>query len=453
MFILFSQFDMPAEAFLDVSMFSSQKKIQNLLHSHGFQVSKTSSGQLRLQGTFLNLKRIHPKLMHLLAQETRSQRSTSSQRTNGYSSDSVFKTVSGDHESRSHSTSRHSHNNGNSEYAAGRIPPYGKSSRSTESPNRQAASPLHVSSSTESSFSSPTRSFEDSSASDRHRKPSSHRKTEDSFPVDPFAFKYIMHFKKDFIEKIESDHQTHINHVDDSGVVMVRLSGGSCEEAGKELREFMQNIASSLRTQEIDLLKLNSSQRRHITEKVYSFQRVYNVLIREENDIIKVVGSSKDCYDAKENLLGQDVSIAPTRHIARNSLRRSSSLPRQKTRHIEQNPDLGGIPDALYTTTVSSCSASHSRTDSQLQQEVQQERGRKSSKSSGQRGRAHSTSRLQHKNESRVNPEPSAYDEQDLTPPNEVPRSKQGPFPKIMAALTTKKIDQNQKQKFKLFKH
>uniref|UniRef100_A0A672KVZ3 Unconventional myosin-Ig-like n=1 Tax=Sinocyclocheilus grahami TaxID=75366 RepID=A0A672KVZ3_SINGR len=116
----------------------------------------------------------------------------------------------------------------------------------------------------------------------------------------------------------------------------------------------MQNITSSLRTQEIDLHKLSSSQRRHITEKAYSFQKIYNVLIREEKDILKVVGSSKDSYDAKEKLLGQEASIASPRHfLSHNFLRRSSSLPKQKTRHREENPDLGGIPDAVYTTTVS----------------------------------------------------------------------------------------------------
>ncbi|KAF4100178.1 uncharacterized protein si:dkey-154b15.1 isoform X2 [Onychostoma macrolepis] len=423
------EFDMPAEAFLDVSMFYSQIMIRNLLHSHGFQVSETTSGQLYLQGTFLNLKRIHPKLMRLLAQETTTQRSTPSQHTNGFSSDSIFRAGSSDYESRSHSTSRHNQNNVHSVYAAGRNPHSGINSRSPESPNRQAlmqaASPLDVSSSAESSFSSPTRSYEDSSMSARQRNPLSHRKTEDSFPVDPLPFKYAMHFKKDFIEKIESDHQTHISHVDDSGVVTVKLSGGSCEEAGKELREFMQNITLSLRTQEIDLHKLNSSQRRYITEKAHSFQRIYNVLIREENDIIKVVGSSKDSYDAKEKLLGREVSITSPKDFTKNFLRRSSSLPRQKTRHIEQNPDLGGIPDAMYTNTVSSSSASHSRADSQLQQEVQQERGRKASKSSAQRDRPKSASRLQHKNERTVNQEPSARNEQDLMPSNEVQTSKQ----------------------------
>ncbi|XP_026144314.1 RNA-binding protein 43 [Carassius auratus] len=433
------KFDMPAEAFLDVSMFYNQKTIRSLLHS--FDVSETSSGQLHLRGTFLNLKRIHPKLMHLLAQENQSQRSTPSQCTNGFSSDSV----SSDYQSRSHSTLRYIHRNG-------RNPDSGINSRSPDSPSRQAlmqaASSLEFSSSTEYSFSSPIRSYEDSSVTAQQRNPSSHRKTEDTFPVDPLAFKYVMHFKKDFIEKIESDHQTHVSHVDDSGVVMVKLSGGSCEDAGKELREFMQNTSSSLRTQEIDLHELISSRRTHITENAHSFQKIYNVLIKEENDILKVVGSSKESYDAKERLLGREVNIVLPRHFAGDSMRRSSSLPRQKIMHREENPDLGGLPDAVYTTSVSRSPASQSWTDSQLQAEVQKERGRESSKSSAHRGRSHSVSRLQHRNESRVNQEPSVYNKQDLTPPHEVQISKKGSIPKIMAALTPK-ININFKNKSK----
>ncbi len=435
MFILFSQFDMPAEAILDVSMFYSQKRIRNLLHSHGFQVSETSSGQLHLQGTFLNLKRIHPKLMHLLAQETHSQRSTSSQCTNGYSSDSVFRAVSSDYESRSHSTLRHSHNNVHSVYAAGRNPHSGINSRSPESPNRQAlmqaASPLDVSSSAESSFSSPTRSYEDSSTSTRQQNPSSPRKTEDSFPVELDAFKYVMHFKESFINKIESDYHTKVNHEDDSGVVKVKLSGGACEEAAKKLSKFMQEMSSSLRTHEVDLKQLDRSQRKYITENAYSYQDIYTVLIRQVGNIIKVVGSSKDSYEAKEKLLGREVDNSSPRHFAKNFLRRSRSLPRQKIKTREETTrediDLRRSPDAMCATTVTSSSASHSRTDSQLKPEVQKERGRNSSKSSAQRGRAQSASRLEHKNQSKVNQEPPANKEQDLTPTNEVQISKRKP--------------------------
>ncbi|XP_016398161.1 uncharacterized protein LOC107731558 [Sinocyclocheilus rhinocerous] len=437
--------DTPAEAFLNVKMFSSQRKIRDILHSNGFQVSETSLGQLHLQGTFLNLKRIHPKLMHLLAQEIHPQRRTPSQYSNGYSSDSVLRAGSSDYESRSHSTSRHSHNNGHSVYAAGRNPSSGINSRSPESPNRQAlmqaASPLDVSSSAESSFSSPTGSYEDSSTSIRQRNLSSpKRKTEDSFHVEPDVFKYVMHFKESFIEKIQSDYHTKINHEDDSGVVKVKVLGGACEEAAKKMSKFMHEMRSSLCTHEIDLKKLDSSQQRHIFQNAYSFQRIYNVLIRQESDIIKVVGSSKDSYEAKEKLLGQEVDNAPPGHFTKNNLRRSRSLPRPKTRAREENTDLGQSPDAVDTTTVSSSSASHSRTESQLQQVVQQERGRKPTKSSTPRIRAHSASRLQHKNQSRANQEASSSDQQDLTPSQEVQTSRQK-LPKIIPPLFSASVD------------
>ncbi|XP_052388325.1 uncharacterized protein LOC127934839 [Carassius gibelio] len=439
--------DIPAEAFLNVKMFSSPRKIRDILHSRGFQVSETSSGELHLQGTFLNLKRIHRKLMHLLAQEIHPQRRTPSQYSNGFSSDSVLRASSSDYDHGSYSTSRHSHSNGHSVYAAGRNTSSGINSRS---PDRQAlvqaSSSLDVSSSAESSFSSPTRSFEDSSTSVRQRNLSSpKRKTEDSLHVDPDVFKYVMRFKKSFIEKIESDYHTKIDHEDDSGVVKVKVSGGACEKAAKEMSEFMQAMSLSLCTHVIDLTELDSSQKNHIFQKANSFQKIYSVLIRQESDIIKVVGSSKDSYEAKENLLGREVDHAPPGNFTRNTLRRSRSLPRTKTRAREENIDLGQSPGAVYTTTVSSSSASHYRTDSQLQQEVQQEKGRKPTKSSTPRGRAHSASRLQHKDQSRVNQEASSSHQQDSTPSDVVQKPKQK-TPKIRSPLFSVSVDKIKKK-------
>ncbi|KAK2887217.1 hypothetical protein Q8A67_015445 [Cirrhinus molitorella] len=453
--------DMPAEAFLDVRIFSSQRKIRELLDSHGFRVLETSPGQLHLQGTFLNLKRIHPKLMNLLAlnlQGTHQQRRTPSNYTNGHSLDSVLRTSSNDCESRSHVPSRHSHNNGQSMYAVGGRPHSGINSRSPESPNSyahmQAASPLNGSSSADSSFSSPTRSYEDSSTNPHRRNPSSQRKPEDSLRVDQDVFAYVMQFKESFIKKIESDYHTKINHEADSGVVKIKILGGACEEAAKVLSKFITEITSSLRTQEIDLKKLDRNQKRQIAEKAYSFQKIYNVLIRQEDNVIKVVGSSIDSYEAKEKLLGRDVDNALPKQFTKNFLRRSRSLPRQKTRSIEEiqdfvghhdalpsqktktredNPDLEQSLDGVYTTTVSSSSASHSQMDPHLRQQ-EQERGRKLTKSSPQRDRAQSASRLQNKNKTKVNRELSTYDEQDLTPSKEVQTSKEKP--KIKASLT-----------------
>ncbi|XP_048057075.1 RNA-binding protein 43 [Megalobrama amblycephala] len=432
------QLDMPAEAFIDMNMFSNHRKIQELLHSHGFHVSETSPGQLHLQGSFLKLKLIYPKLVQFLVQETHPQRGTPSHYTNGYSSVSrAEKSDSSDYESRSNFTSRRRHNNGNSVYAEGRSTSSGITSRSTESQYRQAslqnASLLDRSSSTESPFSSPSRIYEDSRTSVQQRNPSSPRQTEESIPVDPDVWKYIMHFKKDFINKIKSDHHTHINHEVELGVVMVKISGGNFGEAAKELSELIQEITDSVRTQEIDMNACDESQKRDIIQKAYSFQHIYSVLIRREGNIIKVLGSSKDSYEAKQKLLGRDVDIAPPKRMERNSSRRSSSLPRQKTRARMENLDIDQI-----AATVSCSSASHSQTDSQSQQEVQKERGRQPSKSTADR-RSQSGSRLQHRNQKSVKQEPSTYVQQDLTPSSGVQTSKQGPLPKLKGSLFTDK--------------
>lgn len=430
---------MPAEAFLDMNMFSSQSKIQELLHSHGFQMSWTSQGQLHLQGSFLKLKLIYPKLVQFLPLETLPQRGTPSHYTNGYtSSKSVSRAGKSDT-----SDSRRNHNYGNSVYSEGRSTSSGITSRSPESQNRllQNASLLDGSSSTESPFSSPSRFYEDSRISVQQRDPSSPRQTGVSIPVELDVWEYIMHFKKDFINKIKLDHHTHINHKEESGVVMVKLSGGNFRETAKELSELMEEITVSLRTQEIDLNVCDKSQRRDIIQKAYTFQKIYDVLIREEGNIIKVVGSSKDSYDAKQKLLGLDVDIAPPKDMERNLLRRSRSLPRQKTRARMENFDVDQIA-AVHSTTVSSSSASRSQKDYQLQREVQQERGRQPSKSTGQR-RSQSSSRVQHKN---PNQEPSTYVQQDLTPSSRVQTSKQGFIPKFKAALMPEK----NKNKFKV---
>ncbi|XP_067282069.1 RNA-binding protein 43 [Pseudorasbora parva] len=435
------QLDMPAEAVLDMNLFSNHRKIQELLHSHGFQLSRTSSGQLRLQGSFLQLQLIYPKLVQFLVQETYPQRGTPWHYTNGYSSDSLSgaaKSDSSDYESRSNFTSRRSHNNGNSVYAEGRSTSSGITSRSPESQYRQAflqnSSLPDGSSSTESPFSSPSSISEDSHISVQRWNTLSLRQTEMSIPVDPDVWEYIMHFKADFINQIKSDHHTHINHKEESGVVMVKLSGGNCKEAAKELSELMHEITGSLRTQEIDLNECDQNQKRQIVQKARSFQMIYNILIRQEDNIIKVVGSSKDSYEAKQKLLGLDVDIAPPKRMERNILRRSSSLPRQKPSARMENLNGDQNPGAVYTTSVSSSSASHSQTGYQLQREVQQERGRQPSKSVAQR-RSQSGSRLQHRTQNRENQETSTYAQQDLTPPSGVKTSKQGPIPKIRAAL------------------
>ncbi|XP_051520648.1 uncharacterized protein LOC127421561 [Myxocyprinus asiaticus] len=427
------QLDMPVEASLNVNMFSSQRAIQNLLESYGFKVSEPRSGELHLEGSFFRLKLIRPKLMQLQAQETRVQRRTPSPYTNSYSNGSVSKYRPNDYESIPKSTSRHNHANGNSMYAGASSPSTARTSRSPESPNSlplfQPASPLAGSSSSGGSFCSPSRFSEYSNASWKSPSP---RQTEFCFSVEPDVFRYTVCFEKEFIKKIESDHSTHIKHDDNSEFFTVRLLGGACKEAGKKLSYFMQDIASSLRTQEIELNKFDISQQRLIAHDIYRLKDIYKVLIWQERDVIKVVGSSKDSYEVKQRLLGHEVDIPVPSQLARNSqLRRSNSLPRQKTRTKTENVSSRRSPDTVLQDATSSSSASQSQSG----RDLQQDRGRQLSKPTAQHSRPRSTSEFRNKNQNRVDRPLPTDDQQDLTPPSGVKTSKQRPAPKIVPSF------------------
>ncbi|XP_051949085.1 uncharacterized protein si:dkey-154b15.1 [Xyrauchen texanus] len=424
------QLDMSAEAFLDANLFSSQREILNLLDNYGFKVSETRSGQLHLQGSFLKLKLIRSKLMQLLAQETHLQRTTPSPYTNGYSKGSESKYCPNDYESIPKSTSRYNHTNGNSVYVGASSPSTVITSRSPESPSFRTVSPLAGSSSSEGSFSSPSRLYEDSNTSWKTPSP---RQTEVSFPVEPDVFKYTMRFEKEFINKIELEYSTRINVEEDSGVFTVKILGGAFDEAAKKLSYFMQDITSSLRTQQIDLNKLNDSQQRLITHNIYMFQDIYKVLIWQDGHVIKVVGSSKESYEVKQRLLGGEVDNPVPSQLVRNAhLRRSNSLPRQTTRtRMEDdrpNPDI-----VLQATTFSSSSPSHYPRDSQSGRDLQQDRGRQPSKPTAERGRRRSTSESRHKNKKTVDRSLPNDDQQDLITPSGVKTFKQKPVPKFLS--------------------
>lgn len=428
------QLDMPVEASLDLNMFSNHREIKILLQEHGFRMSETSSGQLHLQGSFLKLKAVRRKLMQILAQET--QRRTSSPYTNGYPNGLVSKY---DLESKRNSTPTHDHMNGKSVYAGAWSPSTGATSRTPELaknlPFSRTGSSLDGGYSTQDSLSSFTQTYEYSKAIPKQSYLPRH--TERSFPVDPDVFRYIMCFRKNVIEKIESDHNTRIKHENNSEVFTVKLSGGTCEEAAQELSRFMQEISESLRTQEIDLKKLNASQQKKISQNVEEFQKHWNVLITQEGDILKVVGSSTDSYDAKQNILGRESELPVTSHLQKNSsVRRSHSLPRQ-TRFRTEDQEPRRSPDVVVkAAAVSSYSASRNQTDSTSQQALSQDRGRQRSKSSVQRSRGQCASESRHKTHKTEDKPPLPLDQQDLLPSSAPPKKP----PKILSVLSPRNI-------------
>lgn len=410
---------MQAETWLDVSMFSRQKEIRDILHRGGISVSETSSGQLHLQGSFLQLKVIRPKLMQLLAQESRVPRRTSY--TNGYSNGSASNNGLSDLKSLNYSTPRRRSINGRSVYAGARSPSPGTNSGPPEF--CRTDSPAVGSYSTQDSF-----SFL------KTKNPPSARHTETSFLVEAGVFRYTMSFNKEVIKKIESEYRTQMKHEGDSDHLTVKLLGGACDEAAKELSSFMQNIASSLRTQEIDLNKLDSSQKTQISQNVDTFQKKYTVLIRQDANFLQIVGTSSDSYRAKEKILRLKSDISFLSSLQNSVKRRSTSLPRMRREDLRQSPDT-----VFQATADSGYSPSRYQTDSQ--QAAPKERGRQLYER-GERGerreRRAQSADSRHKNKNiEDNALPLSY-QQDLSPSSGVGTSKKGHSPNILKSLFPK---------------
>ncbi|XP_057210800.1 uncharacterized protein si:dkey-154b15.1 isoform X2 [Triplophysa rosa] len=377
-----------------------------------------------LDGSFLTLKVLRPKLMELQAQESHIRRRTSSPYTNSYSNGSASNYGLSDLEYLNDSTPRRRPINGRSVHAGARSPSTGTTSGSPEFyknlPLSRTDSPAEGSYSTQDSF-----SFL------KTKNPSSARHTEMSFPVEADVFRYIMSFKKDVIKKIESEHRTQIKHEGDSEhLITVKLSGGACEEAAKELSSFMQEMASSLRTQEIDLNKLESRQKKQISQNVCTFQQRYTVLITQNANILQIVGTSSDSYQAMENILRLKSDIPFLTSLHKSVKRQSSSLPRMRREDVDirQSPDT-----VLQATADIGYSASRYRTDSNSQQAAPKERGRQLIKSSVQQRVQSAEPR--HKNKNKEDNALPPLDQQDLSPSSGAGTSKKGQSPNILKTL------------------
>ncbi|KAA0710577.1 hypothetical protein E1301_Tti015751 [Triplophysa tibetana] len=407
------QLDMQAEAWLDVSMFSRPKEISDLLLGYGFSVSETSSGQLHLQGSFLMLKVIRHKLMELQAQESHIRRRTSSPYTNSYSNGSASNHGLSDFEYLNDSTSRHRPINGRSVYAGARSPSTETTSGHPEFYKNlsRTDSPAEGSYSTQDSF-----SFLET------QDPPSARHTDISFPVEADVFRYTMSFKNDVIKKIESQHRTQIKHEGDSEHLTVKLSGGVCDEAAKELSSFMLKIGSSLRKQIIDLNKLERWQIKQISQNVRTFQEKYTVLITQNANILQIVGTSSDSFQAKADILRPESDIPFLSTSNKSVKRRSSSLPRMRREDVglRQSPDT-----VLLAAADSGYSASRYQSDSNSQQAAPKERGRPLIKSPLQQRPPSVESR--HKNRNKEDNALPTLDPQDLSPSGGAGTSKKNP--------------------------
>ncbi|KAL7829968.1 hypothetical protein SRHO_G00310950 [Serrasalmus rhombeus] len=320
-----SEVDMEVETTLNINMFPSWRKALQLVKQHGFEVAELSPGRLRLKGSFLNLKLLRKKLAHLLAQDVLLQSRSPPAVSNGYSSASsasVSRIQPDSLEARSvaKSSLKYGHMISNGVHARNR------------SPMVDGASALSGVSPATSSDSDTPRSLHSLSAGSYSRPTSSRRET--AFLVDQDVLDYALVYKQDFFKDIEVLYGAEMRLIYDKDITTVTFVGKNCQKAQEKLQALIKEIEPTLRTQEINLKTYRPDQQRKIYDRVQTHPDS-GVLIKQNGDTIKLVGSSKRSFLVMQMLLGvtDDPSTSSQRRgreLERSSrLRRSSSLPRE----------------------------------------------------------------------------------------------------------------------------
>ncbi|XP_076864283.1 RNA-binding protein 43 isoform X3 [Brachyhypopomus gauderio] len=332
-----SEIDMKAETTLNVNKFQRPADALQLVDSYGFKVTKLSHDHFLLTGSFLSLKLLHSRLIQLLVQDiqphSRSSSALPSHDTSGHVSQTALNSL--EYNTLPRSTSKYGDVIENSIDVGSNF----RSSMSSPS-NLPIPKPTSLLSGHSGSHASPRRSsssFDDSMANSTYSSSqySSCGPYKVSFPVDTDILNYALTHRQSSLNDIEKTCHTEMRLKDEVGFTTVTFWGKNCKKAETRLMDVIQQLTSSLRTQEIQLSKYGPEQQAQICERIQQSKDLnWDVQVRHDGNVVKVVGSSVKSFEVMQMLLGWDNHHQEHGHRGRNmernsALRRSSSLPRQ----------------------------------------------------------------------------------------------------------------------------
>ncbi|XP_066531106.1 uncharacterized protein si:dkey-154b15.1 [Hoplias malabaricus] len=359
-----SKVDMEAETTVDLKPFKNPAKAHQLLKLYSFEIKEDRPNILHLKGSFLSLKLLRKQLAQLLAQDIQPHRRSRSENpyhlSNGYSLASASRVEPDGVElaSVAKASAKHGQGNGNGAYAQSWSPVDENASNLDVSPASrdlpQATSPVY-------GYSGSPRSLPSVRDGLPHSRPSPSHQRHVSLVVDRDILDYVIFYKAEIFKEIETVHRTEMDLKHDEDITMVTFSGRNCVEAQTKLNALIQDIGPRLRTQEIHLKDYNTKEQELIWSRIRLYKDVYkSVLIKNDGDIIKLVGSSTSSFLLKQKLLGHSddtpTSTQRGRELDRNTpLRRSSSLPRHYREPMET--DRGHRPGPGLEATVKEYSA------------------------------------------------------------------------------------------------
>ncbi|XP_036421853.1 uncharacterized protein si:dkey-154b15.1 [Colossoma macropomum] len=372
-----SEVDMGVETTLDISMFPNPREALQLIEEHGFEVTKPSTGRLHLKGSFLNLKLLRKKLTHLLAQGVPLQSRSPPALSNGYSSASsapVSRSEPDRLEDRyiAKSSSKYGHLIGNGVHVWNRSPVVdGASVLSGVSPasltRPQPTSPVHGDSDS-------PRSLPNLHA-DSYSRPTSSRR-EASVLVDRDILDYALVYREDVFKEMNMNYGAEMSVIDDKDITVVKFLGINCQKAQAKLQALIEDIGPKLRKQEINLKEYRPVQQKQIRDRIQHYKD-WGVVIKQDDDTIKLVGTSTRSFLVMQMLLGMNddpsTSSQRGRELERGSrLRRSSSLQREHRVSSVRETDQGRSPKPDYQASAAKdYSPSHYQEEDQSRREPQ----------------------------------------------------------------------------------
>ncbi|XP_075962589.1 RNA-binding protein 43 [Anarhichas minor] len=296
--------DLPVEATVHLDVFPDKAKVRDILRSHGFALMDLSGDQVRVKGSFLDLKAAKASLEPLLSSKTipavpKASSGAISKRPAGNSS------VSGGNRAQSKS------------------PWASQSSANASSPYTHPSSPE-----SRALFSPPP------------DQRGSFRPGRESFVVDVDVWRYAEQLRKKDIEDIRVSHHVEMEVLEVGESCDVTLLGKSARTAAGKLQSLMDDLSKSLRTQEVPLKDMDRDGKA-LLKRIQKERNIHlSVVVWPMNDTLHLIGPSAASYELKQRLLGRPVDRTG-RTSDKSSRRRSSSLPPISRKNTER--DSGAI--------------------------------------------------------------------------------------------------------------
>ncbi|XP_076611180.1 RNA-binding protein 43 isoform X2 [Chaetodon auriga] len=304
--------DFPVEATVHLNIFPNETQVREILRSHGFALTDLSGDQVRVKGSFLNLRAVKASLEPLLNSQTKTDiRASSSSPAPKVSSGTISEYYTGN-----------SSDGSRSRLASQNKPP-------PASPSSPASSSSRVS----SSFNDRPTSAENSAAfSPRPAQHVSVKAEKESFVVDADVFEYAERLRKKDVDDILDNHRVQVEVHPAGESCTVTLHGKSARTAGGKLQSLLNKLNMSLRTQEVSLKDLND-EGKALLKRIQKNRDIYNsVLVCLRNDSLHLIGPSGESYKLKQRLLGRPVDRTgwtgrTGQTLDKNARTRSSSVP------------------------------------------------------------------------------------------------------------------------------